>query len=291
MSLDGTLYCYRNPLELSGGPEEKIRNPWYTTTCCPPNLERTFAMLPGYFYSTSGQGLYIHLYDNNDLDWKLEDGNGLKLKTTTRFPWDGAVDIAVNPERTAEFTIFLRIPAWSEKTEILVSDVPFASQPKPGEYLPIRRRWKAGDIVHVVFDLSPRLVASHPRVLENQGRAAVTRGPLVYCLEQTDQKDPSPVLESSFVLSGAAARDFTPEFRQDLLGGVTVLKHRGAGSARPFSELPLYQTLDRAERKPGKPIDLVLIPYYTFSNRGPAAMQVWTPYFRRQPMPAPRQKQ
>jgi hypothetical protein len=286
MSLEGTLYCYRNPLELSGSPEDRIRNPWYSTTCCPPNLERTFAMLPGYFYSTSGEGLYVHLYDNNDLDWKLENGNRLKLKVTTRYPWEGVVDLAMNPERAADFALFLRIPGWSEKTEVLVNDALAAAEPKAGEYMAVRRRWKPGDIVHITFGMPPRLIASHPHVADNQGRVAVTRGPLVYCLEQTDQKDGAPVLETSFVLSGGAAKDFTSEFRQDLLGGVVVIKHRGAGPARPFSELPLYQTLDRAERKPGKPVDLVLIPYYAFSNRGPAAMRVWTPYFRRQAMAA-----
>jgi DUF1680 family protein len=285
MSLDGTLYCYRNPLELAGSPEERIRNPWYSTTCCPPNLERTFAMLPGYFYSTSGEGLYVHLYDNNDLDWKLENGDGLKLKVATRYPWEGVVDLAVNPERPGDFTLFLRVPAWSEKTEVLVNDAPTAAQPKAGEYLALRRRWKPGDLVRIRFDMSPRLVASHPRVIDNQGRAAVMRGPLVYCLEQTDQRDGPPVLESSFVLGGSVARDFTAEFRSGLLGGVTVLKHRGAGPWRPFGEMPLYQPLDRGESRPGKPADLVLIPYYAFQNRGPAAMQVWTPYFRRPTMP------
>ncbi len=284
MSTDGTLYCYRNPLELAGSSEERIRNPWYSTTCCPPNLERTFAMLPGYFYSTGPGGLYVHLYDNNELDWKLDDGTPLKLKVMTRYPWEGVVDIGVNPVQTAEFTIFLRIPSWSEKTEIMVSDAPFASQPKPGEYLPVRRRWKPGDIIHIVFDMAPRLVVSHPRVLENQGRAAVMRGPLVYCLEQTDQKDQTPVLESSFVMVGGAAKDFTPEFRPDLFGGVVVLRHRGAGPAKPFGDIPLYQPLERAETRPGRPVDLVLIPYFGFQNRGPAAMQVWTPYYRRQAM-------
>ena len=74
MSLDGTTYCYRNPLAFdpSGDPSDRnapenfIRNPWYDTTCCPPNLERTFASLPGYFYSTSADGIYVHLYDNSE---------------------------------------------------------------------------------------------------------------------------------------------------------------------------------------------------------------------------------
>ena len=53
----------------------QIRNPWYDTTCCPPNLERTFASLPGYFYSTSDDGVYVHLYDNSEMNWHLQDGN------------------------------------------------------------------------------------------------------------------------------------------------------------------------------------------------------------------------
>ena len=67
MSLDGKLYCYRNPLAFDPSTGDKIRNPWYDTTCCPPNLERTFASLPGYFYSTSADGVYVHFYDNSEL--------------------------------------------------------------------------------------------------------------------------------------------------------------------------------------------------------------------------------
>jgi hypothetical protein len=74
MSLDGTLYCYRNPLAFDPSTGDKIRNPWYDVTCCPPNLERTFGSLPGYFYSTSEDGIYVHLYDNSELNWGLENG-------------------------------------------------------------------------------------------------------------------------------------------------------------------------------------------------------------------------
>ena len=75
MSLDGTLYCYRNPLAFDPSTGDKIRIPWYDTTCCPPNLERTFGSLPGYFYSTSADGIYVHLYDDSELNWHLENGS------------------------------------------------------------------------------------------------------------------------------------------------------------------------------------------------------------------------
>jgi uncharacterized protein len=64
MSLNGTLYCYRNPLAFDPSGGDKIRNEWYDKTCCPPNLERTLASLPGYFYSTSSEGVFVHLYNN-----------------------------------------------------------------------------------------------------------------------------------------------------------------------------------------------------------------------------------
>ena len=111
MSLDGTTYCYRNPLAFDPkgnsadrhSPEGKIRNPWYDTTCCPPNLERTFASLPGYFYSTSSDGIYVHLYDNSEMNWTLNDGNKLNIKQTTNYPWEGEINMTVSPAIPSEF--------------------------------------------------------------------------------------------------------------------------------------------------------------------------------------------
>jgi uncharacterized protein len=110
MSLDGKLYCYRNPLAFDPASGDKIRNPWYDTTCCPPNLERTFAALPGYFYSTSPEGVYVHFYDNSELQWQLENGARLAIKQTTQYPWEGAVHLTVTPASPQEFTLFVRIP-------------------------------------------------------------------------------------------------------------------------------------------------------------------------------------
>ena len=94
MSLSGTMYCYRNPLASTG---EKIRNPWYDTTCCPPNLERILASLPGYFYSTSKDGIYVHLYDNSTMNWHLEDGTPVRIEQSTKYPWNGKVTLTVTP--------------------------------------------------------------------------------------------------------------------------------------------------------------------------------------------------
>ncbi len=275
MSLDGTLYCYRNPLESTG---EQIRNPWYETTCCPPNLERTFAALPGYLYSTSADGFYVHLYHTSSLDWHLENGTGLKLSQETNYPWGDAVTLAVTPAAPSEFSIWLRIPAWTSRATATVNGEPVPGEPKPGEYFQIRRRWNAGDAVRLVFDMTPRVVVANARVRESLGRVAIERGPLVYCLEQQDQAGGESIFDVSLPLGADTGKEFTAEFRPGMLEGILVLRHKGIASAQPLSDEPLYQPLERAKRRAGKEIELTFIPYYAWANRGSAAMQVWIPY-------------
>lgn len=272
MSLDGRLYCYRNPLELVSGAD-RIRNPWYSTTCCPPNLERIFASLPGYMYGTSDEGVYVHLYHSSELDWRLHDGTKLRLAQKTNYPWDGRVEIAVNPAVPAEFTVFVRIPGWTRAAQ-----VDSRPAPTPGEYLPIRRRWAAGDRIVLTFDMRPRLTAANPRVPEGTGKAAIERGPLVYCMEAIDQKGIDSLYDVSLLLRQDLSANFSEEFRADLLGGVMVLKHRGA-VATPSASQPLYGPLER--HKPARETELTFVPYYTFANREPTAMQVWMRYLAR----------
>ena len=278
MSLDGTLYCYRNPLGFDPSYGDKIRNPWYDTTCCPPNLERTLASLPGYFYSTSSDGLYLHLYDNSLLDWRLEDGTGLKVQQKTNYPWEGLAEITVTPERPTEFTFYLRIPGWSDRTEVTVNGKE-TSGVESGKYLALRRRWTAGDSVRVKFDMTPRALEANPLVVEDYGRVAVQRGPLVYCLEGLDQSEGVALSDTSLDLRGAAGSRFEEEFRGDLLGGVLMLKHAGAVRANSSTARPLYSRYS-PETPQVRPSTLTFIPYYAWANRAATPMQVWTPVLR-----------
>src|SRR5205814_5434355 len=217
MSLDGVLYCYRNPLAFDPSTGDKIRNPWYDVTCCPPNLERTFGSLPGYFYSTSGDGIYAHLYDNSELNWHLEDGTGLKVTQKTNYPWDGAVEITVSPAKVSEFSVYLRVPGWSAGTQVSVNGKA-VSGAAPGQYLAVRRRWAAGDIVKVKFGMMPQVIEANPRVVDDYGRVAVQRGPLVYCLEQLDQPEGVALADVRLDVNQKSSSPFQEELRDDLLG-------------------------------------------------------------------------
>jgi DUF1680 family protein len=273
MSLSGRLYCYRNPLELSGDPEDRIRNPWYDTTCCPPNLERVLASLPGYLYGTSAEGVYVHLYHASRLDWRLEDGMPLRLEQATKYPWAGEVELRVDPAAEREFTLFLRIPGWTRSPRVTVNgrSVPGAV---PGRYLALRRRWAAGDRVELAFDVRPRVIAANPRVTDDIGKVAVQRGPLVYCLEGLDQPGADSLFDVALPLPSDPDAGFREEWRPDLLGGIVALKHKGVVSGRRSADLPLYQPLAPAA---GRETELTFIPYYAFANREPTPMQVWVP--------------
>jgi len=283
MSLDGRTYCYRNPLAFdpsgdsrnSEDPQGRIRNPWYDTTCCPPNLERTFASLPGYFYGMSDDGVYVHLYDNSTFNWYLHDGTALRIQQETKYPWEGEVKLTVSPAQPTEFTFFVRIPGWSHKSGVRVNGAP-VDDVRSGAYLPIRRRWTAGDVVNLSFDMTTRLLKANPAVVEDRGRVAFQRGPVVYCMELLDQ----PAREHTANLVGYTTQldaTTTAHFEPDMLDGVLVLEHPGTITRNPAGT-GLYFAAGAIQTPSESPSTLRLIPYYAWANRAPSPMQVWVPY-------------
>jgi len=273
MSLDGTMYCYRNPLAFDPSTGDKIRNPWYDTTCCPPNLERIFASLPGYFYSTSSDGIYVHLYDNSELNWHLENGSGIKVLQKANYPWDGNVEITVTPAQTSEFTFYVRIPGWADNAKVAVNGKA-VSGARAGEYLPVRRRWTAGDVIQLRMEMPVQVLTANPRVADDTGRVAVQRGPLIYCLEGMDQPDGTDLNDVAVDVGQKPNTQFQSEMKKDLLGGVVVLHHTGAAYERSESSA-LYPRYSGGAVKT-KRVPLTFIPYYAWSNREATSMQVWT---------------
>jgi len=282
MSLDGKTYCYRNPLAFDPAGESrdrhlvdgKIRNAWYDTTCCPPNLERTFASLSGYFYSTNADGVYVHLYDNSEMDWHLHDGTRLKVQQKTNYPWSGDVKITVSPATPNEFVMYVRIPGWSTKNGVKVNGKEIAGA-KPGEYLAIRRRWAENDTIDLSFDMTTHLLKANPAVTEDRGRVAFQRGPIVFCMEHLDQSDHGVGMNLAgytVLLDGAT----TAHFEAGLLGGVMVLTHP-ATISKSATDMALYFPAS-TPKPPESPTAVKLIPYYAWANRESASMQVWIPY-------------
>lgn len=281
LALDGQAYFYQNPLADDGTHR---RQPWFDCACCPPNIARLLASLPGYFYSVSEgnepaeEGIWVHLYAANTAHIPLPDGRVISLIQRTHYPWRGEVVIEVKGE--GAFSLWLRIPAWCEAGAALqVNGQPFAGDLVPGTYTEVRRSWHAGDTVQLNLPMPVRGVESHPYVLENAGRVALMRGPLLYCFEQSDNPDLDlrDVVLPADVQGVELSPAFTHEFRPDLLGGVVVLR------AQAHTEPPdaawadrLYRTVrSLAKRSPGQSVEVTAIPYHVWANRTAGPMQVW----------------
>jgi DUF1680 family protein len=275
-SLDGKRFFYPNTLrqlDAMPGPLRwsRSREEWISCYCCPPNVARTIAEVSTYAYGRSDRGVWVHLYGGGALDATLPDGRRVKLKQETDYPWDGRVKLTIESAPSSDLSLFLRIPGWADGTTLAVNGK--AVNVTAGRYAEVRRAWEAGDAVELTLPVKPRLVEAHPLVEEARNQAAVMYGPLVYCLESTDL--PKGVGLQAVALPRGVK--LTPRFDRGLLGGVTVLEGKAEAAAdRPWGD-ELYREL-----KPSAPrsVDLKLIPYYAWANRGKSEMTVWMPLGR-----------
>jgi DUF1680 family protein len=267
VSLDGQAYFYQNPLEDDG---RHRRQPWFGCACCPPNVARLLAQLPGYFFATDGDDTaYVHLYAANEATLTLGDGRPVRLSVDTRYPWDGAVTVTV--DAAGGFALRLRVPAWAEGATLAVNGEAQPA-PAPGTYAEVRRRWTPGDVVTLTLPMTARYVVAHPYVGEDAGRVAVLRGPLLYCAEGADH----PGVDVRDMVLPASPDALTPATADGLPGDVVAL--RGLATVAPPDagwEGHLYRTVGSSNDTAGTPTTATLVPYYAWANRAPGGMRVW----------------
>src|SRR5438874_871769 len=262
VSIDGREYFYANPLACNGGLK---RRPWYLVACCPPNIARTLASLPGYLYGTDDErGVWIHQYATGQATV-----GAATLAVETSYPWAG--DIRVEVRSAGSFALRLRVPGWATGSRLTVNGADVSMPFEAGTYAVLSRDWRPGDVVELSLPMRVRRLASHPGLLENAGRVALARGPLVYCVEQADVGGADPRF-----LELAAGSEIKANRRPDLLGGVTVLE--GPASAAPPDadwEGRLYREAEGVRQGDGEPVRLTAIPYFAWANREAGRMQVW----------------
>ncbi|WP_162854202.1 glycoside hydrolase family 127 protein [Dictyobacter aurantiacus] len=270
VSLNGQEYFYQNPLADSG---HHRRQPWFSTACCPPNVARLFASLPGYLYSTSNEGLWVHLYIANTAEVPLVNGQTITVQQRTNYPWEGEVELEVQTDRPAFFSLFLRIPAWAQGASITINGQVYSGSIEPGSYVEIQREWKAGDSVHLSLPLEVRMLESNQHVRNNYRRVAILRGPLVYCVEQVD----NPGVDLDAIVLPAQS-EWEVVARPELLGGIQTIQARALlhASKNAVDESPLYRPY-KVEKPTYTSVLLTAIPYYIWANREAGAMQVWLP--------------
>ncbi|HET7217000.1 MAG TPA: glycoside hydrolase family 127 protein [Vicinamibacterales bacterium] len=271
VSLDGKTFFYPNPLESRG---QHQRSPWFGVACCPSNISRFLASIPGYVYAKQKDAIYVNLFVQGTGDITLDGGRKIRLTQTTRYPWDGAVKVTVAPAAPGRFAINMRIPGWARNEPVPGDLYRFLDSAPPATlrvngvavpltldkgYVHIVRAWKAGDVIELSLPMPVRRIVAHEKVEDDLGRVALQRGPIVYAAEWPD----NPGRRVRNIVMPDANR-LTSEFRPALLNGVEVIKGRALGLS--FDAQGAIRKAD---------LDFVAIPYATWANRGPGEMIVW----------------
>jgi DUF1680 family protein len=266
IAADGRGFFYSNPLQERvagadpdpGVPDPRSdgarRAPWRTVSCCPTNLARTLAVLPGYVATTAGgagksgmvaDGLQLHQLVPATVTTRLPDGRTAAVRVTTAYPWSGEVTATVLD--AGRWELSLRVPPWADGATLRVGDE--VTPVTPG-YASVERDWHPGDEVRLDLPVTPRWTRPDPRLDAARGCVAAERGPLVYCAESLGDRD----LDAIAVMAG------------DLTGDPRTL-------STPAAELAAD-----GGYHPAAPLDL--IPYHSWGNRTPSTMRVWLPHTR-----------
>ena len=260
VSLSGDKFFYDNPLESDG---EHERQKWFGCACCPGNITRFVASVPGYIYAQQGKDIFVNLY----VQGKAKIGN-VELEQTTDYPWDGKIRVKVT-KGSGKFAIKLRIPSWlktsptnndlyqyQDKAKTYsVSVNGQALYPENRDYITLNRNWKKGDVIELNFPMDVRRIVANDNAEDDCGKVAFERGPIVFCLEGNDQADGK--VFNKYILNTSSIQ---AHFENDLLNGVMVLE----GDAKELQQ-----------NGEVKDVKFRAIPYSTWNNRGSQQMEIW----------------
>lgn len=272
VSLAGNSYTYVNPLESANG---NARWAWNGCPCCPPMFLKLMGAMPGYIYAQDRSGIYVNLFVGSTVKLQL-GGQPVRLRQTTDYPWNGNVKLVLESAKAGEFDLHLRIPGWCQgatspddlyqagnrpldgAAHLKVNGQTLESPAIAHGYATVHRRWQSGDVVELTLDMPVQMVKANDQVAADKGRVALMRGPMLYCFEGADN---GAAVQNLVIPPGTV---FTPEYRSNVLGRVTVLT--GTATA-------LFQ--NGADKVVPTPFRVTAIPYFANANRGTTPMQVW----------------
>lgn len=245
MGQDGKSFFYVNPLEVLPVAShidsrkhhiKPVRQKWFGCACCPPNLARLISSLNEYIYNENDNTIFINQYICSKAKTKygnieLNEQNGKYI---------------LKADFSTPIKIALRIPYWCDKFELSRS-------------FEIINGYAvfncSNDYVEINLNAAPKIVRCSNRVRANVGKAAVTYGPFIYCLEEKDNGCDLQMLSMD--------TSNQPKLKD---GNIT---------AEGFREIPddrLYMSyLEPRKEK----CTLKFIPYYKWGNRGENEMCVY----------------
>lgn len=280
ISLDGKSFFYTNPLSVDD--DLPFRDRWSRdrvgyiaySDCCPPNVVRTIAEVSNYAYNISDKGLWFNLYGGNKLSTKLKDGSPIKLTQTTDYPWNGKINIRFDETSGKEFSAFLRIPGWCKGAILTINGKPVDIKLIPGEYAAVTRNWKTGDQLELQLPMPVKMMEANPLVEETRNQVAVKRGPIVYCLESVDLPKGKRIADIALSPKSNLKPQLIKIANSDIMSlkGFADIRNETNWSNNLYKEVSLTNVNTK--------LNIKLIPYYAWDNRGHVNMETWIPFDR-----------
>ena len=270
MQMDGKHFFYVNPLEVIPGVSGVLdgykhvlpkRPGWYACACCPPNIARLVTSIGKYFWSENEKEIFAHSYIGGKA--KFACCGGIEIDCCSSYPYEGKVEYTVKPDKdNAEFTFAVHVPGWCGDFNVSISGEALSPDIKDG-YCYITRKWNSGDKVEISFDIKPRRIYCNTHVRMNAGCTVLMRGPMVYCIEETDNgKD----LSALRILRSAQLID--ADIKDEALGDIKAIKLKG-------KRMELHGELYSDNPPKELEAEITAVPYHLWGNRGLGEMRVW----------------
>lgn len=272
VNIRGDRYFYVNPLEVV--PQfctehtymdhvKCVRQKWYSVACCPPNVGRTLASLGQYIYAKGKDSVYINQFISSDMETRLQQGN-IRVVMESELLQNGRVQIKAVTENGGKLKV--RIPKYAESWELSngFSENGIGGKVADG-YLVLEL--PAGEAEFTLrFEIASRWICANPEVKEDNGKTALVRGPMVYCLEEIDN---GRLLSQIYVDADTAVQEMPP--MENLVGEVPTLTYQGLRVKNVVADGSLYGRLAYDTEK----VVCKAIPYCMWNNRGEGEMLVW----------------
>ena len=279
LSLDGTNFFYTNPLQLrerpgATGTAAGSRAAWYPCACCPPNLMRTLSSFEQVIATRDDAGIQLQQLASGTVETHL-DGESIRLRVDTKQPWMGRVDVTVDEAPGSVWTLRVRVPTWVRSATLTAGEDSWRLDGGPAP-TSIKRAWRAGDRMVLDMSMPPRLTFPNRRIDAVRGCVAVERGPLVYCLEQTDLPDGLALDDLELDLTKLEEMELAPP--PSALPAATGIRvpARAMRDDSP-SGWPYRERSAEADDAVGQSVALTMVPYFAWANRTPGPMRVWLP--------------
>jgi hypothetical protein len=282
IGLDGTSFFYPNPLEAEAGHAPRSR--WFGTACCPSNIARLIPQVSGYLHAQDGAALFCLLYGQSTTIRQL-GGTEVSIRQETRYPFDGAIELHVDPAEPTTFALHLRVPTWTGGQlvpgalyryetpgggwSLRVNGAEVEPELRQG-FAVLRRTFRPGDRVRLDLPMPVQANRCDARVEANRGRVAFSRGPFVLCAEGID--------------NGGAVQRFVVDAQRVAAEASVGWIADGVLAGLPRIDVPALELVRPDECTEAT---LRLVPYFAWSNRDRSSMITWLPTERALARPDP----